>query len=344
MGYKIRQIEEELGECINSEKSRWVRMYRLMDTVEQEKLYTERHDTPSFTSWVNALATEQHIHVSLLWQRLKAGRVYAEYAEWAKARGEAVPELEEIDVPAESLSLCKTVAGKDMEQRSALIRKVVAGDLTRDDLRAAARARRGHGGEVAVNRYAYKHINDNDADGNDSGCGEAGGEGKVTSRRENDAVTAADILTALRKSTWLQPVEHDVNFDYIYQAFSEFRADSGSSRYARRLDALVVDNLTENRRNVVTLRGIEIKVSKHDLLRDTKMMEYTEFVDLFYIAVPEIPDMIEAAEAIRHSDWGLMTTDRFGKIKVIREPSRLHPAFREKTLSNIIMKLAAQVW
>ena len=340
----IKQVEKELEACISNEKSRWVRMYRLMETVEQEKLYLERQDTPSFTSWVNALAVEQHIHVSLLWLRLKAGRVYNEYAEWAKERGRWVPDLEETDMPAESLSLCKTVAGKDMEQRSILIEKVMAGDLTRDDLRAAARARRGHGGQVAVNKHANKQVNFDTADGGKDGCNKSDGEDRMKDKMECEAITAADIYMALRDSYWLKPVEHDAKFECIYHVLAEFRADSGSSRYTRRLDAVVVDNLTEIRRNVVTLRGIEIKTSKQDLIRDVKMAEYTEFVDLFYLAIPDTPDMIEAAESIRRPEWGAMTVDRTGRIKVIKEPSRLNPAFREKTLSNIIMKLASKVW
>lgn len=157
-------------------------------------------------------------------------------------------------------------------------------------------------------------------------------------------ITAVSISMALRESTWLKPVDHDPDYDCVYRAFSEFQVGSGSSRGTKSISVLVVDNLTETVRNVVTLRGIEIKVNRQDLLNDTKMAESAEFVDYLYIAVPDVSDMIEAADSVRRPDWGVMAVNPAGKIRVVREPSRLYPEFREKTLTNVVIKLESLVW
>ncbi len=49
--------------------------------------------------------------------------------------------------------------------------------------------------------------------------------------------------------------------------------------------------------------------------------------------------MIEAAESVVRSEWGIMTVDQSGNVKVIKEPSRLKIISREETLSDIIIKL-----
>ena len=55
--------------------------------------------------------------------------------------------------------------------------------------------------------------------------------------------------------------------------------------------------------------------------------------------VPEEPEMIEAAESAVRPEWGIMTVDQSGNVKVIKEPARLKIIRREDALSNIIIKL-----
>lgn len=318
---KLKKIEEELAGYVKTDRRNWVQIYRLMHEVEEDRLYKERSDTPSFTSWVNALADELHVHVSLLWARLKAGRSYAEYEARAEQQGRTVIPLADVAVSPDSLNLCEKVAGKNSAEMDKLIDKVIAGDLTRDDLRAAARAKRASGGMMPTTRHDRISANQ---------------------RVEKSAiVTAADIIMALRKSSWLPIAREDEYFEHIYHLFAEFRIPSGSSRSVRRIDAMIAETITETERDKVTLRGIEIKVDTNDLLGDHKMQEYTQYCDYFYIAVPaDDPEILSAAQSVRRPGWGILTVTKGGEVTVAQEPKQLSPIFRDKTLANCIIKMA----
>ena len=318
---KLKKIEEELAGYVKTDRRNWVKIYRLMHEVEEDRLYKERSDTPSFTSWVNALADELHVHVSLLWARLKAGRSYSEYEERAAQQGRTVIPLTDVAVSPDSLNLCEKVAGKNSAEMDKLIDKVIAGDLTRDDLRAAARAKRASGGAMPTTRH-------------DRISAEQRTEKAVT-------IAASDIVMALRRSSWLPTAREDEYFEHIYHLFTEFRIPSGSSSSVRRIDAMIAETITETERDKVTLRGIEIKVDTNDLLGDHKMQEYTEFCDYFYIAVPaEDSEILAAAQSVRRPGWGILTVTKDGDVTVIQDPERLSPTFRDKTLANCIIKMA----
>ena len=155
---------------------------------------------------------------------------------------------------------------------------------------------------------------------------------------------ASNMINALKESSWLKSAEHDENYDCIYSVFPACRLDFGRGLQTRRLDVLVAENLTETNRNSVALRGIAVKNSKFELAIDVNSAEFIEFVDYFYIAVPDNPEMIETAQTVKQSGWGVIAMDPSGRIRVVVEPLRHQPAFRDITLSNIIIELASRVW
>ena len=160
----------------------------------------------------------------------------------------------------------------------------------------------------------------------------------AVSVKEN-AGFAANIMFAIRESNWLQPTGHNVSCDRIYHAFLSINANEKGSRNAIQMYALVVENITVTACNAVMLRGIDIRVNRQDLLEDIQMSGSVGGVDYYYIAVPEEPEMIEAAESVVRSEWGIMTVDQSGNVKVIKEPSRLKIISREEALSDVIIKL-----
>lgn len=320
---KLKKIEQELAGYVKADKKNWVRIYQLMHEVETSKLYEERDDTPSFTSWVNALADELDVNVSLLWARLKAGRTYAEYESRAAGQGRSVTPLSLLNASPDSINLCEKVAGKNALEMDRLIDKVVAGNLTREDLRAAARAKRAEGGAMPKTRHDRIDAADRTED--------------------TTKVTASDIVMALRQPTWLPVSKHEGREDYLenkYHVFTEFRIPSGTSRNARRIDAMIAETFTLPEQDDVVLRGIEIKVDKNDLLKDCKMQEYTQFCDYFYIGIPaDDREMLDAADSVRRPSWGVLTVSKDGTVSVIREPEKLNAAFRDKAIANCLIKL-----
>ena len=173
-----------------------------------------------------------------------------------------------------------------------------------------------------------------------------------------EKITAADIILALQSSNWLfeqaitNPVwekvitdpRNPVRKNYIkekYRVFEEFAIDPGTSRHSRRLDALIAENISVPARadNPVNLIGVEIKVDINDLKNDCKMQEYTDFVDQFYLAVPDEQDIVNAALSIILDSWGLITISKDGQIKVLQTADKLSAIMRDNTLNNLILKL-----
>ena len=257
----LNEIEGQLSQYLAADKKNWIHTYLLMSEVQDKELYAAQYH--SYTKWVNHLADSLSIHVSTLWARLKAGKNYAEYATRATEQGRTVPKITEIDVSPDSLNLCAKVAGKNAGEMDKLVDQVLAGDLTRENLRQAAKARKAAGEFVARSRFDCVQAKD---------------------RTEmEEKITAADIILALQSSSWLfsqstdNPIWEKVITDprksvkktYIkekYRVFEEFPVNSGTSRHSRRLDALIVENISVPARadNPVNLIGVEIKVDVND--------------------------------------------------------------------------------
>lgn len=318
----IDAIENELESILSSDKKSWVRIYELMDTVEREKLYSDQYS--SYTKWVNALADKAHVHVSLLWNRKKAGRVYASYEERANAQGKAVPAMEDIAVSADNFNLIEKIAGNNTDVADELIDKVLHGSMKRSDLKNAwqtVKADREASGKKIVRVNAYD---------------------KESVDVKTETITAADIVLALSCRNWLINNVDTYTDRYTvskYRVLTEFAVQTGTSHHARRIDALILENRTVEAEKAynVHIHAVEIKVSKHDLLSDHKMQEYTDYADFFWIAVPE--ELKADAESIMLNDWGLITIDDKKELHVIKK-AELHDAvFRDQTIETALIKI-----
>lgn len=318
----IDAIETELESILSSDKKSWVRIYELMDTVEREKLYSDQYS--SYTKWVNALADKAHVHVSLLWNRKKAGRVYASYEKRANAQGKSVPAMEDIAVSADNFNLIEKIAGNNTDVADELIDKVLQGDMKRSDLKNAwqtVKADREASGKKIVRVNAYD---------------------KESVDVKTETITATDIVLALSRRNWLINNVDTYTDRYTvskYRVLTEFAVVTGTSHHARRIDALILENRTVEAEKAynVHIHAVEIKVSKHDLLSDHKMQEYTDYADFFWIAVPE--ELKADAESIMLNDWGLITIDEKKELHVIKK-AELHDAiFRDQTVETALIKI-----
>lgn len=318
---KIDVIENELETLLSADKKSWVRIYELMDSVEREKLYTDKFS--SYTKWVNALADRAKVHVSLLWNRKKAGRVYAAYEERAKERGRTVPSMNAVKVSADNFNLIEKIAGNNTDVADELIDKVLKGDMKRSDLKNAwqtVKADREASGKKSVRVNGY-----------DKGIDV-----------KTETITAADIVLALSRPNWLKNSVDTYTDRYTqskYRVLTEFAVQTGTSHHARRIDALVLENHTVEAEKAynVHIHAVEIKVSKHDLLSDHKMQEYTDYADFFWIAVPE--ELKADAESIMLNDWGLITIDKKKELHIIKK-AELHDAiFRDQTVETALIKI-----
>ena len=154
----LSTIEKEIQTVIEADKASWIRIYQLMSEVESEKLYENTYS--SYTQWVNKIAENMHIHVSLLWRRKKAGAFYSEYLKRMQARGKEVSFNDLEHVSPDNLVLAERIAGNNIAVADQLIEKIQQGELKRKDLSsalaAAKRCRAEKGIPDPINGYDKK--------------------------------------------------------------------------------------------------------------------------------------------------------------------------------------------
>lgn len=322
----LADIEKELQSVIEEDKKSWIRAYELMAAVESEKLY--KKDYTSYTQWVNKIAADMHVHVSLLWRRKKAGAFYSEYQKRMLDKGKKVSMDDLQGISPDNLVLAERIAGNNTAVADQLIEKIQQGELKRKDLSsalvAAKRCRAEKGIPDPINGYDKKKQMQ---------------EPPKESQPDLKKITALDITAALEiYRHWIgEPVEKRGRVPK-YKVFTEFGVDSPGTRNARRIDALVAETLTTEHPRQIKLHGIEIKVSRSDLLHDVKMAEYTQYVDDFWIAIPQY--LVDDAVALALPDWGIMSIDK-DQLEVVRSASKNtdYGVFRDVTLSEIVYKL-----
>lgn len=353
-------IEKELDQLISDDKKSWIKIYRLLETVETQRLYTTNYR--SFTAWINSLSTKLKIHVSVLWSRKKAGKIYSEYLSRAHAAGRSVTTLGDTaapSIPPESINYIDKIAGSNTAVADDLMDKLLNGNLSRNQLKSAwetvKAGRAATGIKPRVNAHdAYKDaVSD------------------ATSTNNEKQITAADIVLALTTSSeWLSHIgigtdastaspiipnltnhrsdRPDRHVTPKYRVMPEFAVRTGTSHFARRIDALVLENHTieqlRDKNYELHLHAVEIKVDRHDLLGDHKMQEYCDFADFFWIAVPAVLE--EDARSILAPGWGLLViTDdadskRFSRSVRVAEKAKMSSGvMRDQTLSTALIKL-----
>lgn len=336
----LRQIEAELTDVLDKEKRNWTKIYGLMSRVEQEKLYEQKENCKSFTQWVNMLAKNLHVHASGLWAKLKAGRTYAAYAERAEKRGMIAQRAEDVAVSVDTINLCATIAGKSVERQDSLLDRAIRGELSRQDLREAARAKSAE----SARKYEKGLFNSEKKE-------EVQKVQNQQNPEEQQGITAADIIVALKSSSWIEYVEKSFERDeYITKVrklYAEFPVYTGTSRSARRMDAVILENISARERDEIVIRGVEIKVSVSDLMHDEKMTEYTDFCDLFYIAIPAGDDELKkAVQAVMLPEWGLIEVSEgeenvYNYVAEVTIPAKKNQGvLRDRTLSTALIRFS----
>lgn len=332
----LRQIEAELTDVLDKEKRNWTKIYELMSRVEHEKLYEQKENCKSFTQWVNVLAKDLHVHASGLWAKLKAGRTYAAYAERAEKRGLIAQRAEDVAVSVDTINLCATIAGKNEERQDSLLDRAIRGELSRQDLREAARAKSAE----SARKYEKheKELSNSEKE-------------EVRDSEEQQRITAADIIVALKSSSWIEYVEKSFERDEymtkVRKLYAEFPVYTGTSRSARRMDAVILENISARERDEIVIRGVEIKVSVSDLMHDEKMTEYTDFCDLFYIAIPAGDDELKkAVQAVMLPEWGLIEVSEgeenvYNYVAEVTIPAKKNQGvLRDRTLSTALIRFS----
>ena len=336
----INDYEKELISLVRTDKNNWSRFYIIMQEVEDKELYKESFDssgTPfrSFTAWLKNFAIKHKVHESILWNRKKAGKVYAEYEASQREQGKEVTPIQCTDISMENLVLVDRVKKIAPAMAEDMMDRLSRRDLTRAEARRIESTIKNRAKALKAKRDKKEA-----ADG-----GENSTKDEEVNVNIDDVVTASRILEKFQTPVTLLGREAEkVNFVKSesrekYKMFDEFRVFTGSSTKSRRLDALVLENFDiENKLHKINVHGIEIKVSKYDLENDHKYTEYMDFVHYLWIAIPRT--LVDLALTIIPSDYvGVIAFEDDGSTTKIKEAPRLQPTRLQETMTVAAIKM-----
>ena len=337
-----QEIEEQLSQIVTIESRSWTAVYLLMKKVQDDKLYLPEYK--SFEAWVNDLSKKTMMHVSNLWQYLDAGRFYDSYATNAIKRGVVVPTIENLCLPAGTVGTIMDImkGNPDLKSADSLVHKVLAGNATRYDFKDAKRRAEK---EMETKELSGKRTRTSSPRSRNTG---------EMKKKPKFPVTAKDIFATIKTSNdWFNHTgctrelsRKSRKQEHKYFVDGEVAAHTGGiNDSARRIDAVAVENYSVRFPSDLTVRGIEIKVNRNDLLTDHKMAEYTDFVDYFYIAVPDF--LVDDALSVCLPEWGILSISldtgckKSGTgfvVSLVKSAERLDGIMREQTLAQILFK------
>ncbi|WP_294708901.1 MmcB family DNA repair protein [uncultured Fusobacterium sp.] len=323
----LDNIEKQITDLISLDKKNWTTFYKLLKQVENEQLWKEKYH--SFTQWLKDFSIRNKIHESILWKRKKAGEVYHKYSEIQKEKGIEVKPLESANISVESLVLLDKIIKNDKNNTTELAEKLFNNQITSREL-----------------RQIHNSVRENKE--TSSNTDTLSSESSEKEENKNvPTISTSDMLTCLFETEkWIgAKKEKYSNFSKEnktkIKTLTEFAVYTGTTRHSRRIDLLCAENFNTDIWDL-NLHGVEIKVSKGDLLNDCKYTEYAEFVDFLWLAVPK--ELEESAIQNKFTGCGLMVIDRDKKtdklnLKVLEKPTKLSPARKEETYKTLILKL-----
>ncbi len=321
----LQALEKQLQNLLEREKRSWTKTAQLLIEIERRELFKEK--ARSFTQYVRQLAVQFKIHESNFWRTKKAGEYYLKLNDTIDI--EVISQAKTTPEQVEILTKISTVAPSEVVQ--SLEKKMIAGKTTRKELwdiwetyRPAKEGKNERGGKPKKPLPG-----DFDAQTLPLPFSPMPLSKPPQTQLANaaKAITAANFATALKDTQWAaDTLKKEVSHLHI---FKEVAVTAGSSRHARRIDVVAI--VRETYKSLLpTVIGVEIKTSVNDLLRDIKLTEYMSFCHYFYLAIPNDPAFIDAAESVTTRQIGLLCiTDEVidGRYQIVvnRKARRLQP-------------------
>ncbi len=317
----LKSIESQLLDLINIDKKNWTNFYLLLKEIEDQELYKPSYK--SFTAWVKDFCIKTKTHESIVWNRKKAGKVYDSYSKIKAEQGIDVKPITESNVSVDSLVLLDKINKYDEKTASQLVDKVINKEITKKDLREVYQSIRPSVDKISTNPHLKQVQQENQ---------------ELT----DVSITANDIVSTVFNLEWLGVKPKASRFKSAFESnksrvFTEFPLYTGTSKKSRRVDMLISENITSQYNYDLNVHGIEIKVSKSDLLNDTKYTEYAPFVDFLWLAIPN--DLVEVAQSNTFKDCGIVAIDSDRKATIIKKAKQLAGDMKHETLKNIVLKI-----
>lgn len=257
---ELYSIEQELIPLVQQTGKAWITVYKLLQKVETDLLYTPMHH--SYTAWIKKFANDNNLTVSLLWKKKKAGTFYSNYANYYAQQNIVVPPIEQTNYDPEILVMVEKVTAGNMIEARKMLSKNAVGSLTRYDLKTmwnSAKADRQRKGLPVMRTNAHDKDTFQDFSYQDY---------------DINKTNTFDILTALCSPSWL--IAGKIVSGQFYQHFSTIPLCHGEN------ELVVVENYTHIRPDKnFTLHFIKI-IMKDDVLALPEC--YPDHADVYWVA------------------------------------------------------------
>lgn len=270
----------EISEIMQNGTSRWVELYSIVQDIEAKELYKPAYR--SVTAWARTLAKKNGFALREFWRITKAGTMYTEYAARQAKKGRSVPALTEIrpghqknapSISPRNFETVQKIAAGDEQLEDQLIDGMLAGNIKSKELNELWKTRKASGAQIRKTRHeAFEKPH------------------PLTEREltESGGLTAADLVLAIQTNPgWLPDMPKK------YRVFAEFPVPSGQTDLTETIDALAVDMRGTGQ---IRLHAIRINTHVSDLQEDEQIQRYADSADYLWIAVPDTPAMVRAAE------------------------------------------------
>lgn len=330
----LQVLETQLQELLERDKLNWTKTAQVLIEIERRKLFKEK--ARSFTQYIRQMAEQFQMHESNFWRIRKAGEYYLKLNNTTDI--EVISQAKTSPEQIEILTKISTVAPPDVVK--SIEEKMLAGKTNRQELRDVWKAYRPAKEGKTERGGKFKNQKPQPAEQPADSGNSMPPVSPVSpvsstllkpppslSPQATQVITAANFVTALRAPWWAgNTLKKEID---QFHLFTEVAVTAGSSHHARRIDVVALVRETY-KSPLPTVIGVEIKTNVNDLLRDTKLTEYMSFCHYFYLAIPNEPAFIEAAENVITKRIGILcVTDEVidGRYQIVvnRKAHRLQP-------------------
>ena len=131
--HELEVIEQKLAPIVKKKDKSWIEVYRLLDIVEEEQLYSVSYK--SYTAWLTDFAARTNVTVSLLWKKKKAGKFYDSYVDDRKYQNKSYIPIEQINMDPEVIVMIEKITAGNLSEAHKMIDRSMNGDITRRNSR-----------------------------------------------------------------------------------------------------------------------------------------------------------------------------------------------------------------
>ncbi|MEH0155629.1 hypothetical protein V6R21_15890 [Limibacter armeniacum] len=309
---ELKQIELEFDIIIQKDRRNWLRVAKLLETIEQKGLYNVR--ARSFTEYVKDLAKRSGINVSTLWRARSGARIYMDI--------KGIPTLDEIregevkttPEQLEMYSKVRTIAPESIVQE--VKEKMLDGQGMRHELKELWQIYRPlKGGKTERGRkpkdyYESGMVKDEQQQFEVPYSMQSSSVNKsikdqtyVQLMRDyrkmqrfhlnSEDITEANIINALRTRRWISLTLDQYEISR-YSSFVNFNILGDEARGKVDLIGIVRKN-KEDKNKLPLLFGVSDLAYLDKVQSDQLMMEQATFFHYYYVAVPMIEEHIRKA-------------------------------------------------